>query len=86
MVFWAGDWNYRISETKNRIVEATEKGELENLLSKDQLTNNKNLGFIAQGFTEGKIQFAPTYKYERFSTEYSKSKKNRSPAWTDRIL
>lgn len=37
-------------------------------------------------FHEGKIAFAPTYKYDLFSDDYDTSEKMRIPAWTDRVL
>jgi len=35
---------------------------------------------------EGKIRFAPTYKYEVGSYVFDQSKKKRAPSWTDRVL
>ncbi|KAL7983572.1 hypothetical protein Chor_000448 [Crotalus horridus] len=56
------------------------------LIAGDQLVNQKNAGQIFRGFVEGKIAFAPTYKYDLFSDDYDTSEKCRTPAWTDRIL
>ncbi|OBS57414.1 hypothetical protein A6R68_11460, partial [Neotoma lepida] len=41
---------------------------------------------IFRGFLEGKVTFAPTYKYDLFSEDYDTSEKCRTPAWTDRVL
>lgn len=41
---------------------------------------------VFKGFIEGKLDFAPTYKYDLFSEDYDTSEKCRTPAWTDRIL
>ena len=51
-----------------------------------QLTIERNEGNVFQGFNEGDIEFAPTYKYDLFSEDYDTSEKCRVPAWTDRIL
>lgn len=41
---------------------------------------------VFRGFIEGKLDFAPTYKYDLFSEDYDTSEKCRTPAWTDRVL
>ena len=38
------------------------------------------------GFLEGKIAFEPTFKFDKDSGDYDTSRKQRIPAWTDRIL
>lgn len=45
-----------------------------------------NHAFRLRSFDEAPITFAPTYKYNRGSTEYDSSEKKRIPAWCDRIL
>ena len=45
-----------------------------------------NHGFRLRSFDEPPITFAPTYKYNRGSTEYDSSEKKRIPAWCDRVL
>ncbi|XP_033638398.1 synaptojanin-1-like [Asterias rubens] len=85
-VFWCGDFNYRIDMEKEQLKEFIAQENYEALKSSDQLLQQKKEGNTFQGFHEGAIQFAPTYKYDLFSDDYDTSEKNRSPAWTDRIL
>ncbi|RCV36296.1 hypothetical protein SEVIR_7G318400v4 [Setaria viridis] len=89
-VIWLGDLNYRIglsySEAK-KLVEANDWGAL---FEKDQLKTERE-GGVFRGWNEGKIFFAPTYKYSWNSDNYAgedvtSKKKRRTPAWCDRIL
>ncbi|KAI7741390.1 hypothetical protein M8C21_000850 [Ambrosia artemisiifolia] len=59
----------------------------------DQLRQELGDGGVFQGWKEGNIEFAPTYKYSTFnSNRYSGTlpsragEKQRTPAWCDRIL
>ncbi|XP_063161496.1 synaptojanin-1 isoform X2 [Candoia aspera] len=85
-VFWCGDFNYRIDLPNEEVKELIRQQNWDALIAGDQLINQKNTGQIFRGFVEGKIAFAPTYKYDLFSDDYDTSEKCRTPAWTDRIL
>ena len=56
------------------------------LRNNDQLRNQRGKGLVFEGFSEGKVSFKPTYKYDPGTDDYDSSKKARIPAWTDRIL
>ncbi|KAM3934624.1 synaptojanin-1 [Leptodactylus fuscus] len=85
-VFWCGDFNYRIDLPNEEVKELIRNQNWDSLIVGDQLINQKNSGQVFRGFSEGKITFAPTYKYDLFSDDYDTSEKCRTPAWTDRIL
>ncbi|XP_027536715.1 synaptojanin-1 isoform X2 [Neopelma chrysocephalum] len=85
-IFWCGDFNYRIDMPNEEVKELIRQQNWDPLIAGDQLINQKNSGQIFRGFLEGKINFAPTYKYDLFSDDYDTSEKCRTPAWTDRIL
>ncbi|KAF7301001.1 IPPc domain-containing protein [Mycena indigotica] len=88
IVFLNGDMNYRIDQRREVIAAAVKSGELESLLAHDQLLKEIkfNRGCRLRGFSEGPLNFAPTYKYDRNSDIYDTSDKARAPAWCDRVL
>ena len=46
----------------------------------------KGKNAVLSRFEEGKLNFAPTYKYDDHSVNYDSSEKARIPSWTDRVL
>ncbi|KAJ4906948.1 DNAse I-like superfamily protein [Raphanus sativus] len=89
-VIWLGDLNYRLRTSSDVHVQLMNH-DWKALLEKDQLKIEQRAGRVFQGWEEGKIYFAPTYKYRVNSDNYvvqtEKSKeKRRTPAWCDRIL
>lgn len=85
-LFWMGDLNYRINGSDEAIRAKVKSGEFDELLLSDQLKEQQSLGNAFVGFSEAKITFCPTYKYEKNSANYVPLEKCRSPAWCDRIL
>ncbi|CAN8316838.1 unnamed protein product [Cochlearia groenlandica] len=89
-VIWLGDLNYRL-RTSCDVQEHIKNNNWEALLEKDQLKIEQRAGRVFKGWLEGKIYFAPTYKYiinsDNYVVQTEKSKgKRRTPAWCDRIL
>jgi len=84
-VFWGGDFNYRVNETRDNTIEYLRENKYDVLLKEDQLTIAKNTTKIFSKFQEGDIKFPPTYKYQ-VGTHLFDVKKKRTPSWTDRIL
>ncbi|KAI3431194.1 IPPc domain-containing protein [Psidium guajava] len=91
-VILLGDLNYRISLPEAATRELLDGKEWNALLDKDQLRMELMNGHVLQGWHEGTIKFAPTYKYIPNSDLYygcfqgKKGEKRRSPAWCDRII
>ena len=88
-IFWLGDLNYRIDGVNYEdIIGMIESNCIQSLLEYDQLSVEKRKGNIFQDFTEGRINFLPTYKYQPGSSLYENrpGKKQREPAWCDRIM
>lgn len=58
-------------------------GDLNFLLEHDQLRKEMrgNHAFRLRSFEEAPIVFAPTYKFNRGTSDYDSSEKRRIPAW-----
>ncbi|XP_010269326.1 PREDICTED: type I inositol polyphosphate 5-phosphatase 5 [Nelumbo nucifera] len=90
-VIWLGDLNYRVSLSYEETRTLLEDNDWDALLEKDQLNVEREAGRVFTGWNEGRILFAPTYKYSYNSDSYAgetvkSKKKRRTPAWCDRIL
>lgn len=99
-VILLGDLNFRINTmTRQEVMDRIRKGDINNLLDQDNLVvtfdqmsktkkclENKYQDMLFKQFQEGVITFMPTYKYDLRSNEYDTSKKQRVPAFCDRIM
>ena len=90
-IIWLGDLNYRVALSYEETRVLLEDNDWDTLLEKDQLNIERDAGRVFTGFKEGRIVFAPTYKYSQNSDSYAgetvkSKKKRRTPAWCDRIL
>ncbi|KAI5580000.1 hypothetical protein BDE02_08G126800 [Populus trichocarpa] len=91
-VILLGDLNYRVSlpEATTRLL--VDRKEWNALLDNDQLRMGLVNGQVFEGWHEGLIKFAPTYKYCLKSNVYfgcaegQRGGKWRAPAWCDRII
>lgn len=91
LIFWLGDLNYRIDDNYvglEEVFSRIESKDLKYLLQYDQLNVERAAGNVFEGFNEGEVTFSPTYKYIPGTSEYDRrpEKKQRPPAWCDRIL
>ncbi|KAL1914808.1 uncharacterized protein VTP21DRAFT_7900 [Calcarisporiella thermophila] len=86
--FLSGDLNYRIDMKREAVISKIMEGDFVSLLEHDQLVKERmrNPLFRLRAFSEGPIDFAPTYKYDPGYDQYDTSEKRRVPAWCDRIL
>ena len=81
-----GDVNFRIDLSYGEVIKAIKEKKFDSLYKFDQFnTSLEKDEFLQNHVCESKINFEPTYKYEKDSNEYDK-KKGRIPSYTDRIF
>ncbi|XP_035743014.1 inositol polyphosphate 5-phosphatase E-like isoform X3 [Vespa mandarinia] len=89
-VFWCGDLNFRLAQPREEVIQwITDTSFPQQVpvnLQKDQLKTILNEGAVLRGFEEAAIMFPPTYKYDPGTQNFDSSSKQRTPAYTDRIL
>lgn len=86
-VVWFGDLNYRINAANDRCRSLINHGAFDELIEMDQLrAEQQSRGGAFSGFEEGRILFFPTYKFDKGTSQYDSSEKQRVPSWTDRVL
>ncbi|KAK9718065.1 Endonuclease-reverse transcriptase [Popillia japonica] len=92
-VFWAGDLNFRLATPRAKVLEWLSKTSFplpphlpHGYLHHDQLCSVLADGAAFRGFSEANITFPPTYKYDPGTQNFDTSAKQRTPAYTDRIL
>ena len=91
-VFWLGDLNFRLTKERERIERAVthlrerRSHNYEDVTEHDELRVALKHNEAFCGFTEGRITFEPTYKYDVNTDNYETSDKCRIPSYCDRIL
>ncbi|KAJ5780865.1 hypothetical protein N7457_006025 [Penicillium paradoxum] len=85
-VIWLGDFNYRIGLDNPSVRELILQRNYQRLYDNDQLNLQMVAGRAFQFYSEGPIDFPPTYKYDVGKDNYDTSEKARIPAWCDRVL
>ncbi|XP_020231653.1 type IV inositol polyphosphate 5-phosphatase 3 [Cajanus cajan] len=87
-IIWLGDLNYRINLSYEKTRDFISKKQWSKLIEKDQLTKELEKG-VFDGWSEGTLNFPPTYKYELNSEKYygeDPKVGRRTPSWCDRVL
>lgn len=88
-----GDLNYRIAMDDDDVARQLVKArKWSMLLENDELLLELSKGWQFDGWHEGHVTFAPTYKYHRNSDQFywcadggsaaGRQKKHRAPAWS----
>ncbi|XP_074655396.1 phosphatidylinositol polyphosphate 5-phosphatase type IV-like isoform X2 [Tubulanus polymorphus] len=91
-VFWGGDMNFRIERPRHIVdtvmnaIAQKEHPNFEDLLMGDELYKARMEGTAFQEFQEGRINFAPTYKFDIGTDNYDTSPTLRIPSYCDRVL
>ncbi|KAK9840841.1 hypothetical protein WJX81_008338 [Elliptochloris bilobata] len=67
---WMGDLNYRLSLPDPEVRALLRAGDLAALAESDELTRVRHQGRAFEGWAEGPLNFAPTYKFRRGTSVY----------------
>lgn len=84
-VFFFGDANYRVELPFERAVELVNGKQFGAIMAHDQMVKEMGKGRAFVGFYEGRVEFAPTYRWLRDKPEFS-WKRGQTPSFTDRVL
>ncbi|CAG9314483.1 OCRL_1 [Blepharisma stoltei] len=85
-IFWTGDLNYRLNKLNtDEILSRLNSQQYDELLRYDQFDIEKKTNQILADFSEGKIDFPPSFKYYIGSNKFDTNNK-RDPSWCDRVL
>ena len=84
-VWFLGDLNYRVDLPFDAAHEASQVGDYQTLSRADQLLAEMEAGRVMAGFSEGPLDFPPTYRWERDS-DFISYKRGQAPSYTDRVL
>ena len=72
-VIWFGDFNYRIGLGLEAAKDSVKKRDLERLFENDQLNLQMVAGLAFRFYSEARINFMPTYKFDVGTDEYDSS-------------
>jgi phosphatidylinositol-bisphosphatase len=81
-----GDLNFRIDLSNFDVRRLCHDGDMQSLLQHDQMLKIQPQHRLLSRYFEPRITFPPTYKYDVNTQIFDSSKKQRAPAWCDRIL
>ncbi len=83
--WFLGDLNYRVDLPFDDAHSACKELDFARLSGADQLLKQIASGNVLSGFSEGPLEFLPTYRWER-SSDFISYKRGQAPSYTDRIL
>lgn len=72
-MIWLGDFNYRIGLSSDTARTLVKRGDLESLYENDQLNLQMVAGLSFPFYSEERITFLPTYRFDVGSDEYDTS-------------
>ena len=87
VLFWLGDFNYRVEMESQLARIFVQHGQIDSVLQNDQMMIQKKNGQEQLSkYSEAEIRFAPSYSFDTGTDNYDSSEKQRVPSWCDRII